>query len=261
MNIHQLPVMEDNFIYVLENDGRAAVVDPGVSEPVLQFLRERKLELATILITHHHYDHVGGVPALQSAFPNVEIHGSKGDARISFAHRRWQEGDRFALFGENVEVWEMDGHTLGHIAYYFPRPTNFSAGVIFSGDVLFSLGCGKLFEGTAEQMWRSLSRLRELPDATQVFGTHEYTLDNSKFALRMDPTNEDLHSMVERAKKLRSQGKSTVPTTVAEEKSANPFLRPEFFQGKLGLTSQPLWQVFKHLREAKDRMDSEKSGD
>ncbi len=261
MKIHQLPVMEDNFIYVLENDGRAAVVDPGVSEPVLKFLTERKLELVTILITHHHHDQVRGVPALQTAFPAVEIHGSKGDARISFAQKRWQEGDRFSLFGENVEVWEMDGHTLGHIAYYFPRPTNFSAGVIFSGDVLFSLGCGKLFEGTAEQMWRSLSRIRELPEATQVFGTHEYTLDNSKFALRMDPTNEDLRKIVERARLLRAQNKSTVPTTVGEEKSANPFLRPEFFQEKLGLGNQPLWQVFKHLREAKDWMDSGISDD
>jgi hydroxyacylglutathione hydrolase len=255
MKIHQLPVMEDNFIYVLERSGRAAVVDPGVSEPVLKFLQEKNLLLETILITHHHSDHIRGVPQLQAAFPQVEIHGSKKDSRISFAQRRWQEGDCFSLFGEQVVVWEMDGHTIGHIAYYFPKPTNSAAGVIFSGDVLFSLGCGKLFEGNAEQMWHSLSRMRDLPEATRVFGSHEYTLENSRFALQIDPDNRDLREMVERARELRSRGESTVPTTLGEEKRANPFLRPEALQGKLGLTGKPIWQVFQRVREAKDRLD------
>lgn len=251
LNIYQVPAFEDNFIYFLEKDGEVAVVDPGEEGPVKEFLQHYSFRLKSILITHHHRDHIGAVKSLSEQFPDVKIHGSKQDSRISFAHHRWEEGDQFSLFGQSVQVWQMNGHTLGHIAYYLPDRK-----VIFSGDVLFSLGCGKLFEGSAEQMWSSLEKIRALPEDVLVFGSHEYTLENAEFALWVDPENIDLQEMVKRAQDSRAEGKFTVPTLVKEEKRANPFLRPESFVQRFSLENAPLWKVFKALREQKDRWDA-----
>lgn len=249
-NIFQVPAFDDNYVYFLEKNGNVAVIDPGQEAPVLRFLETHSFQLKSILITHHHPDHIGAVKSLVDRFPSVEIHGSKKDSRISFAHHRWQEGDSFSLFGQTAEVWQMDGHTLGHIAYYFRDRK-----VLFSGDVLFSLGCGKLFEGSPKQMWASLEKIRALPDDVEVFGSHEYTLENAEFALWVDPKNPDLLKMVERAKVLREAGRFTVPTKVKEEKLANPFLRPEVFQDRFSLRGEANWKIFGALREQKDRWD------
>ncbi len=251
LNIYQVPAFEDNFIYFLEKNGEVAVVDPGEESPVLTVLQHYSFRLKSILITHHHRDHIGAVKSLLERFPDVKIHGGKQDSRISFAHNRWEEGDHFSLLDQAVHVWQMNGHTLGHIAYYLPERK-----AIFSGDVLFSLGCGKLFEGTAEQMWASLEKIRSLPEDVAIYGSHEYTLENAEFALWVDPENKDLQEMVKQAQGLRSEGKFTVPTLVKEEKRANPFLRPEFFAHRFSLENEPQWKVFKALREQKDRWDA-----
>lgn len=244
---------EDNYFYLLLGDaGETALVDSPFAAPVIEELEKRGRKLDFIFNTHHHWDHTDSNLELKERY-GCRIFGSASDsARVPGIDRRLTPGEEFTFDGEPVRVLGADGHTIGHILYHFPR-----SGRLFCGDTLFSLGCGRLFEGSARQMWESLDRIRALPPETMLYCAHEYTLDNSAFALRADPANQDLQARVREAETLRRGGLPTVPVSLASELLTNPFLRPESrdlqkFARKEGAA---LWEVFGALREAKDRFD------
>lgn len=213
-----LRAFSDNYIWTIRDAGRAAVVDPGEARPVLDFLRREKLELVAILNTHHHADHVGGNAELLSHF-KVPVYGPH-DERIPDVTQRLADGERMTLphFGLEFEVMEIPAHTRTHIAFY-------GAGMLFSGDTLFAAGCGRLFEGTPQQMHDSLSKLMRVPDNTRVYCGHEYTLSNVRFAKAADPGNAALDALEARAQKLRDQDLPTLPSSIGQEKATNPFVR------------------------------------
>jgi hydroxyacylglutathione hydrolase len=211
-----IPAFKDNYIWLLVRDGRAAVVDPGDAAPVIAELAARQLSLETILITHHHADHQGGVADLVERW-QPRVFGP-GDESITACTDPLFGGERIEVLGQSVDVLAVGGHTRGHIAYYVP-------GAVFCGDTLFGAGCGRLFEGTPAQMSASLDRLAALPDDTLVYCAHEYTEANLRFALAVEPNNADIHERVARVAALRARGLSSVPSTLGEEKATNPFLR------------------------------------
>ena len=217
IEVSAIPAFNDNYIWLLKNaEGRCALVDPGDHAPVTACLREHKLELDTILVTHHHADHVGGIPALLEHWPARVV--APHDGRIVSPDLRVTQGDTVKVLGCEFTVIEVPGHTRSHIAY-------FGQGMLFCGDTLFSLGCGRLFEGTPEQMQQSLDKLAELPPETLVFCAHEYTQSNARFALEVEPGNDALQSMSARIDALRMKGQMTLPSTLGRELAANPFLR------------------------------------
>jgi len=254
MKVYLLPVLKDNYIFLLHNPSTntAIVVDPAVSEPVVAKLAELGATLIAILNTHHHHDHIGGNQELLRTFPNLVIYGGELDrGRIPHQQVFLKDGDRLDFkgkFGDNsAEVLFIPGHTLAHIGYYFPN-----TGDLFCGDTLFGGGCGRLFEGTPSQMLNSLQKLALLPDATQVWCTHEYTISNLRFALTVDPQNPALEARIQAAIITRAQNQPTIPTNIGLENETNPFLRcdrPEI-QSKVGYTD-PL-RVFTKLRVMKD---------
>ena len=198
---------------------QCVVVDPGDAAPVMKFLAERKLTLSTILITHHHADHIGGVDELLSHWP-VPVYGPAAE-NIACVTHALSEGDRVSLpafVDEPFRVIEVPGHTSGHIAYV-------SGDILFCGDTLFAAGCGRLFEGTAAQLHHSLSRLAALPAHTRVYCTHEYTLSNLRFALAVDADNSDLNERIFVEQERRARGVPTLPSNIALERATNPFLR------------------------------------
>ena len=211
----------DNYIWTLRDARRAAVVDPGDAKPVLEYLDRNGLELVAILNTHHHADHVGGNAELIRRW-KVPVFGPH-DARIpEVSSKPLAQGERFTLphFDIAFEVMEIPGHTRSHIAFY-------GGGMLFCGDTLFAVGCGRLFEGTPQQMHDSLTRLAQVPDATRVYCGHEYTLSNIRFAKAAEPGNRALAALEARAAKQREQNAPTVPTEMGQEKATNPFLRVE----------------------------------
>lgn len=217
MRLQALPALRDNYIWALSRDGaHAIVVDPGESAPVLA-AAEAGLQPAAILLTHHHPDHVGGAVALLARWPALPVF-APDDARINFAATRVGDGDTVEVAGWRFAVLAVPGHTTSHVAYV-------GHGVVFSGDTLFSLGCGRLFEGTPAQMADSLARLAALPDDTLVCCGHEYTLSNAAFAHAVDPDNPVLRRRTEEAQAMRERGQPSVPSTMAGERAANPFLR------------------------------------
>ena len=255
--IFQIPALSDNYVYILRQGALTAVVDPSAARGVIDFLEARGWKLDFIFNTHHHRDHVGGNLELQKRY-GCEIYGNETDrARIPGLTRAVHAGESFRFGTEEVRVFGADGHTHGHIVYWLPE-----SHALFCGDVIFSLGCGKLFEGTAEEMWVTLARLRELPDDTLVYCAHEYTLENSEFAIRVDAANPLLVERIAEASAQREAGKSTVPSTLGSEKAANPFLRPESASiqraVKLG-ADEPLWKIFGATRALKDAFDGGQS--
>lgn len=251
MEIEQVPALTDNYVYLLHSpsDGLTAAIDPAEAAPVNAALKAKGWKLTHIYCTHHHPDHVGGNLELKAKW-KCEIVGFAGDKpRIPGMDRGFKEGDTFPFGGDNVLVMEIPGHTTGHIALYFQKYQ-----LLFCGDTLFSAGCGRLFEGTARQMWDSLTRMRELPAETKVYCAHEYTQSNLKFARSIDPENQALKKFAEGVALLRKQGKPTVPSTIEVERAINPFLRADQsdLQNSLGLSGLDPVQVFTQIRQRKD---------
>ncbi|QSX78276.1 hydroxyacylglutathione hydrolase [Agrilutibacter solisilvae] len=218
MDLRALPALGDNYIWALvDAQGRVLVVDPGEPDPVLALLEGEGLSLAGILLTHHHHDHIGGAAALRQRWPELPVFGP-ADERITVGHASMAEGDRVRIADWSFDVLEIPGHTLTHIAFA-------GEGVVFCGDTLFSLGCGRLFEGTPTQMLASLDKLVALPGSSRVCCGHEYTINNGQFARVVEPGNPALARRIQEAQAMRDRGNPTVPSSLAEELQTNPFLR------------------------------------
>ena len=222
LSVEPIPAFNDNYIWLItygDGDG-AFVVDPGDAAPVQRVLQERGLRLEGILVTHHHFDHVGGVAALREAWKPV-VFGPHNPAIDGIDHPLGA-GDRIEVLGHLFEVFTVPGHTLDHIAYFHPDD---EAPLLFCGDTLFAGGCGRLFEGTPAMMYQSLQLLAALPAETRVYCAHEYTLANLAFAVAVEPGNEQLAVRVATARASRERGEPTVPSSIALERATNPFLR------------------------------------
>jgi hydroxyacylglutathione hydrolase len=252
LEIVPLRAFKDNYIWTLRDQRTAAVVDPGEAGPVKEYLAREGLSLAAILATHHHPDHVGGIAELVRE-KRVPVFGPKGEPIPELTHPVGQ-GDTVAVaeLGASFSVLDIPGHTRAHVAYY-------GLGSLFCGDTLFACGCGRVFEGTAEQMVASLAKLAALPDATKVYCGHEYTLANIKFARAVEPGNAELAAREARAQKLRDAGLPTLPSTLGEERATNPFLRcvepavVESANKYLGARIADPVRVFAAIREWKNK--------
>lgn len=251
LEVVTIPCRTDNYAFlILSPDGSsAALVDAPEAAPIRAELDRRGLTLTDILITHHHDDHVAAVGDLAAG--DTRIVGAAADAhRLPPLTLSVSDGDVFDLFGAEVRVMDVSGHTVGHIAFHVPQ-----AHAVFTADSLMALGCGRLFEGTAPQMWDSLSRLAALPPGTMVYSGHEYTQANARFALTIEPQNAALAARAAAVDAARAEGRPTVPSTLAEELATNPFLRaglPEM-KATLGMETAGDADVFAEIRRRKDR--------
>lgn len=224
IQISPIPAFSDNYIWLLDNGaGEAAVVDPGDSDAVLAVLQARQLTLGTILITHHHFDHTGGIEKLKAA-TRCTVFGPRNPT-IAGVDLALGEGEQVTLLGDTLSVIAVPGHTLDHIAYLLPGDAAGAPGALFCGDTLFAGGCGRLFEGTAAMMRASLAKLSALPLSTRIYCAHEYTLANLQFAEAVEPSNAALQQRIIDSRALRAQSLPTVPSTLALELATNPFLR------------------------------------
>ncbi|HQV88774.1 MAG TPA: hydroxyacylglutathione hydrolase [Nitrosomonas sp.] len=253
-NIYPIHAFKDNYIWIIHNNNHAIVVDPGIASPVIEYLHTNKLQLSAILITHHHNDHTGGNAELLKLF-DAPVYGPMHEL-ISTVTHPVREGDQINLQAMSLDftVLEIPGHTRGHIAYYGSNPIK----RLFCGDTLFACGCGRVFEGTVQQMYHSLGKLSRLPDDTLVYCAHEYTLNNIHFARTVDPDNPKLAELEVTMQALRCQNIPTIPTTLALEKTVNPFLRcdqPEIMDSVQNYTDKILLtplDIFTELRNWKN---------
>jgi hydroxyacylglutathione hydrolase len=248
-----IPCLEDNYAFLLHNaeTGDTLLVDVPDAPPIQAVLDAQGWTLTDVLLTHHHWDHVDGLdPLLKSSGANPRIIGASADAhRLPALDLAVSEGDKVVICGEEVEVFDVSGHTLNHIAVHFPQ-----SAVLFTADSLMALGCGRLFEGTPAQMWESLLKLRALPDDTRVCSGHEYTETNARFALTIEPENSDLISRIQEITTARANGQPTVPSDLGVEKRTNPFLRADnpALQAAQNMTDADPTDVFTKVRQARN---------
>jgi hydroxyacylglutathione hydrolase len=250
--IHLFPCLQDNFGVLLHDSesGATAAIDAPEAAAVEAALKATGWRLSDILVTHHHADHTGGIAELKQKYSCrvVAPHGEA--ARIPLVDATVRENDKVKVGSLEARVFETPGHTAGHISYFFLADK-----VAFVGDTLFSIGCGRVIEGTPEMMWQSLLKLRALPEDTRIYCGHEYTKANIRFAKTIEPGNAALNAREAEVDKLLAAHKPTIPSTIGEEKAANPFLRadvPEVAKA-LGLADSPAWKVFAEIRERKNR--------
>jgi hydroxyacylglutathione hydrolase len=259
LEIVTIPCLKDNYAFLAHGkaSGQTAVIDVPEAAPILQALAQRGWTLSHVLLTHHHADHVDGLAALLAGLPvtargtaPVTVIGAAADAhRLPPLDQAVAEGDTITIGQHSGTVIDVSGHTIGHIAFYFA-----DSAVCFTADSLMAMGCGRLFEGTAAQMYDSLAKLAALPPETLICSGHEYTTSNAKFALTIEPGNTALISRIEKIETARAQGRPTVPSVLSSERATNPFLRsdsPEI-QANLGLSGADPVQVFTELRRRKD---------
>ena len=252
LEVHQFPCLEDNYGYLLHDHdmGYTACIDTPEVAAIERALGETGWKLTHIFNTHHHFDHAGGNLELREKTSAVVL-GARMDAkRIPGIDIHVGDDDTYRFGKTPMKILETPGHTTGHIVLYFP-----DAGILFAGDTLFAMGCGRLFEGTPEQMWASLQKLMQLPDETVVYCAHEYTEGNGKFALSVEPHNAALRARMAEVKKLRAAGLPTVPTTIGLEKKTNPFMRPMSpdLRAGIGLPDASDVDVFAETRRRKDQ--------
>lgn len=252
LQIRQFPCLQDNygFLIACSQTGACAAIDTPEPARILDEARSVGWQVSEIWNTHHHRDHAGGNDTIRAA-NGARITAPAAEAdKIGHVDAAVHPGDRVTLGKLEAQVLDVGGHTLGHIAYWFE-----SEGVAFVGDALFALGCGRLFEGTPGQAQAGLARLRDLPDTTRVYCAHEYTQANARFALSVDPDNDALQAYAREVEALRARGEPTVPTTIARERAANPFLRWDdaALRAHLGLETAQDWQVYGEVRARKDR--------
>jgi hydroxyacylglutathione hydrolase len=222
-----LPVLSDNYVFVLHDGEGAAVVDPAVAGPVIRWLEARQLDLVAVLHTHHHSDHIGGTPSLLRRWPGAAVVAARADRqRIPLQTHGVAQGDHFELLGRRVEVLEVPGHTRAHIAFYLPSLTG-EPGHLFCGDTLFAGGCGRLFEGTPEQMVASLRQLAALPPDTLVWCAHEYTETNLLWANHQRPGDAAIARRLAEVRQARAEGRFTIPSSIALERATNLFVRAQ----------------------------------
>ena len=240
LEVVPVPVLTDNYVWLIHDgeSGETAAVDPSVADPVLAAAAAKGWQLSQVLNTHWHPDHTGGNAAIQSATGSPIIAPAEAE-RVSKVDRVMAEGDRVRVCGAEALVWEIPAHTAGHIAYYFE-----DEGMIFVGDTMFAMGCGRLFEGTAQQMYANLQRIAALPGDVRIYCGHEYTLANARFAADAEPNNAAILARLKKVEALRASGDVTLPTTVAEERETNPFVRATN------------WEEFARLRSEKDSFRS-----
>jgi hydroxyacylglutathione hydrolase len=253
MSVHQFLCLTDNYGALVHDSttGTTACVDAPEARPIFAALAERGWTLSDVLITHHHADHIQGVPELKAKFPNLKVWGpAKDAARIPLLTHPVHEGDTARIGALGAKVIETPGHTLGHIAYHFAEDE-----IAFCGDTLFSLGCGRAFETPYAVLWSSLMKLAAFPGQTQLYCGHEYTEANGRFAATIEPDNPPLKARIEEVARLRAARRPTLPTTVAAELAANPFLRAEepAVQAAVGMQGADPAAVFAELRARKDR--------
>ena len=251
LEVHQFPCLSDNYGFLIHDreQNLTATIDTPEVGPIEAALAEKGWKLTHILNTHHHFDHAGGNEALKSK-TGCQIVGPRADkARIPGIDITVGDNDTFQFGNHAAKVFDVPGHTKGHIAYWFEED-----GMAFVGDTLFALGCGRLFEGTPDQMWTSLQKLMAMPDDTVIYCAHEYTQANAKFALTVEPGNADLVDRSKQIDAMRAKGTPTVPTTLGLEKKTNPFLRPmsENLQATLNMAGASLVDVFAETRRRKD---------
>lgn len=242
-----IPCREDNYAFLIHGGGKTALVDAPEAAPIKAALEREGWTLDEIWITHHHNDHIDAVPDLRNG---AIVRGAKADAhRLPALDAEYEDGDHFDFAGQDVKVLDVSGHTVGHIAFYMPTEH-----AVFTADSLMALGCGRVFEGTFDQMWASLSKLAELPPETTVYSGHEYTAANGRFAATIEPENTALKERIARVTEARERGQATVPSQLSEELATNPFLRAglEEVKSNLDMTGASDADVFAEIRRRKD---------
>jgi hydroxyacylglutathione hydrolase len=250
--VAQFIARSDNFAVLLHDpeSGATAAIDAPDSDAIAAALKERSWKLSHIFVTHKHFDHIQGIPALQAAYDCAVIGPAASAAETGMYDKTVEDGDTLDWCGAEIRVIATPGHTLDHVSYFFPREK-----LVFVGDTVFSLGCGRVFDGDHATMWTSIKRIRDLPDDTSLYCGHEYTVANGKFAITIEPENAALKQRIVEAEELRSKGQPTLPTTIGREKATNPFLRaddPDLMK-RLGATGSDAAKVSAEIRTRKDR--------
>jgi len=251
MQVTPIPCLTDNYAYIINDNNFkiVGVVDPSEASPVIDFLQQQNLKLDYILNTHHHFDHIGGNIELKKKY-NAKVVGFNGDKhRIPDIDITLNDKDEWVFGNSQVKILHIPGHTLGHVCFFFKKEK-----IAFTGDTLFSLGCGKIFEGDHEQLLRSLNKIKKLPGDTKIYCGHEYTYKNAEFCMKYDVDNISLKKQFEKIKKLRSNNLPTVPTILDDELRTNIFLRcdQDDLKIKLNMENQEDYGVFRKIRDLKD---------